>query len=54
MTLEELARLVAEMRRAQRSYFRNRSTAKLEESKRLERRLDAAVEEVLGQPSLFE
>lgn len=49
----ELARLVADCRRAQKQYFRTRSTGALEESKRLERRLDEAVEEILRQPTLF-
>ena len=53
MTAVELCELVAEMRRKQREYFRTKSTAALEESRRLERRADAAIEEVLRQGTLF-
>lgn len=53
MTLDALARLVAEMRRAQKEYFRTRSSTTLEESKRLEKSVDAAVRECLSQPTLF-
>jgi hypothetical protein len=48
-----LARLVADMRRSQKDYFRTRSSAALEESKRLEKAVDAAVREALEQPTLF-
>jgi phosphate uptake regulator len=54
MTAVELARLVAEMRRVQRHYFRTRNQDELEASKRLERDVDRAVEEVLRQPTLFD
>ena len=54
ITREELARLALEMRRAQKEYFRTRSTGALEESKRLERQLDHAVDEILQQPTLFD
>jgi hypothetical protein len=54
MTAIELANLVADMRRAQKAYFRTKSTGALEESKRLEKRLDQAVEELLRQPTLFD
>jgi hypothetical protein len=53
VTCTDLARLVADMRRAQREYFRTRSSAALEASKALERRVDRAVEDCLRQPSLF-
>ncbi len=53
MTTIELARLVAEMRIAQRKYFRTRAPGDLERSKALERRADAAVEAVLRQPTLI-
>ena len=46
-TVEELARLVNEMRTAQKEYFRTRSGSALENSKRLERKVDEAVGEVL-------
>jgi len=38
--LEEIVRLGAKMRTAQKAYFRTRTTDKLEESKRLEREFD--------------
>jgi hypothetical protein len=53
MTVEELARKVLKMRRAQKEYFRTRSSAVLEESKRLEKQVDQVVDEVLTQPRLF-
>ena len=54
MTATELAALVAEMRHAQTNYFRTRSTSALEESKRLERRVDEACLAILdGQKKLF-
>jgi hypothetical protein len=53
MTVRELAKLVAEMRAAQRQYFRLKSTATLDESIRLERLVDRAVREVLEQPRLL-
>lgn len=53
MTVDELARLVLDTRRAQNEYFRTRSTGALETSKRLERSLDLTVDEILRQPTLF-
>jgi len=54
MTAIELANLVAEMRHAQKEYFRTRSTSALEESKRLERQVDDACQAILdGQKKLF-
>ena len=53
MTAVYLAKLVADMRNAQREYFRTKSSAALGMSKALERRVDRAVEDVLRQPSLF-
>jgi hypothetical protein len=50
MTIHELAELVAKMRTAQRAYFRTTSHTCLVESKRLEKRVDQAVAEVLEQP----
>lgn len=47
MTLEELAQLGLNMRRAQKEYFRTRSQSALEESKRCERMFDEAVADVL-------
>jgi hypothetical protein len=47
MTLKELALLVQQMRSAQRTYFKDRTTQALEASKRVERELDAAVKEIL-------
>lgn len=48
-----LAVLVKRMRDAQRTYFRTRSTAALEDSKQLEREVDRAVAGFDRQPSLF-
>lgn len=53
MNLVELATLVGRMRKAQRDFFRSKSTAVPEESKRLEREVDRAVSDVLAGPSLF-
>ena len=54
MTITELANLVAEMRHAQKGYFRTKSDYALDESKRLERRVDEACREVLeGQKRMF-
>jgi hypothetical protein len=50
----DFARLVASMRAAQRKYFRTRSYDDLDESKRLEREVDAALKEALEpQKKLF-
>ncbi len=48
----KLANLVADMRRAQRNYFRVRTQGALEESKRLEKFVDAAVKDALTMPAL--
>lgn len=46
--------LVAELRHAQREYFRTRSSAALEASKRLEKQVDAALARLADrQPKLF-
>jgi hypothetical protein len=47
MTLEDLAREVEMMRSLQRKYFKTRDTTTLRECKDRERRVDAAVEEIL-------
>lgn len=52
MTLEELARLVREMRGHQKDYFKTRSGASLELSKDREKLVDAAIADILD-PSLF-
>ena len=57
-TMEDhkLAELAAKMRHAQKEYFRTRSSTALNESKRLEKQFDAALEAYLldqRQPSLF-
>jgi K+/H+ antiporter YhaU regulatory subunit KhtT len=44
----ELAKLVKRTRDAQRAYFRTRDRLQLEASKRLERELDEAADEILG------
>jgi hypothetical protein len=53
VTVTELANLVAEMRRAQKEYFRTRSSGALDKSKALEKQVDAAVKECLEEPGLF-
>ena len=54
MTLEDLARLVREMRGHQRAYFRTGSQSSLELARDREKAVDAAVAEILDpQPSLF-
>lgn len=40
MTLEEFERVVLEMRKAQRKYFRTRSGSSLSEARELERKVD--------------
>lgn len=52
MTYGEFKRLVADMRNAQREYFRTRSAAALDASKRLERKVDEALKDD-GQKELF-
>ena len=54
MTTTELARQVAEMRAAQKKYFRTRGQGDLNESKRLEKQLDQTVTDLLRQPTLFD
>lgn len=56
MTAKDLADLVRRMRQAQKRYFTLRDTGSLEESKKLEREVDAACAEALDsrQPSLFD
>jgi hypothetical protein len=44
MSLEEFTQLVKDMRAAQKAYFKARTPAALEESKRLERLVDQAIE----------
>jgi hypothetical protein len=53
MTAPELSRLVIEMREAQRSYFRSRSSEDLRRSKALEGRVDRACREVLDGPRVL-
>jgi hypothetical protein len=53
MSVRELAKLVAEMRAAQRQYFRLKSSATLDESIRLEKFVDRTVRDVLERPMLF-
>ena len=54
MTEREFARLVLRMRMAQKAYFRARKQIDLEDSKRLEREVDVACNEILRQPTLFD
>lgn len=53
MDFQAFRDLVAEMRRAQREYFRTRSSTALEKSKQLEKRVDDAIREAGEQPALF-
>ena len=54
MTATELAKLVAEMRHAQKEYFRDRSSTALDKSKALERKVDEACQAILdGLKKLF-
>lgn len=57
MDVKQLAELVAEMRQAQRDYFKGRSGDELRRSKHLEHKVDQAVRDILHpeqkQPSLF-
>jgi len=54
MTTVELARVVAEMRAAQREYFRTRSESALKASKRAEAKADRCLDRVLsGQRELL-
>jgi len=46
MTFAEFTRLVRLMRHEQKEYFRTRRPDRLEESKRLERRVDEALREI--------
>jgi hypothetical protein len=47
VTLAELVKVVAELRRAQKAYFKHRGHDDLIESKRLEKLIDAMIEEEL-------
>lgn len=53
--LIEFAKLVEKMRRAQKTYFRERTDGALQESKRLERQVDVQAEEIIqaAEPRLF-
>ena len=54
MTTEDLARLVNEMRTAQREFFRTRSDSALNDAKAAEAKVDKAVNDVLSkQQKLF-
>ena len=54
MTTIELARLVHEMREAQKAYFRDRRQGDLTHSKELERQLDKTVKTILQeQPAML-
>jgi hypothetical protein len=53
MTYDAFVDLVSNLRAAQREFFRTKSSAALEQSKRLEKQVDAAIREYREQPSLF-
>jgi hypothetical protein len=48
MPIEAFATLVADMRNAQKEYFRTKAAAALERSKRLERLVDEAIGAILA------
>ena len=52
-TLEGFAKLVQQMRTAQREYFRTRSASSLTTSKRLEATVDKSLQEIQGQRQLL-
>lgn len=52
-TVKMLAEMVKAVRDAQRTYFRTRTPEALEQSKSLERVLDATVADILAAPNLF-
>ena len=59
MELKQFALEVQKMRNAQKNYFRTRTYAALNESKRLESQIDKTVQEILEnpenkEPSLFD
>lgn len=49
----EFAKLVIEMRKAQKAYFRNRQPSDLERSKQLEKQVDQAAQNIVEGPGLF-
>lgn len=53
MTFMEFAELVCKMRTAQKSYFRTRSYADLDNSKILERQVDNALREISNPQNQF-
>jgi CHASE1-domain containing sensor protein len=54
MTVQDLARLVADLRKAQKYYFRSQSDSALKEAMRLERRVDETLKFLLSpQRDLF-
>jgi hypothetical protein len=46
MTFQQFQSLVADLRHAQKEYFRTRSDAALDKAKSLEKRVDAALKEL--------
>ena len=53
MTTLELAKVVNDMRIAQREYFRTRSESALKQAKQLEVKVDRCLAHILTQPALF-
>lgn len=51
MSIENFAQLVAEMREAQKTFFRGHSTIDLQVAKRLERQVDEAIVKILNPPA---
>lgn len=54
MTIQEFAKLVDDMRSAQKHFFRTKSSAALDRAKAAESRVDKAVQDILKQPTLFD
>ena len=52
MTAAEFRRLVADMRKAQRDYFANTTSANLDRAKRLEREVDHELKDAARGPGL--
>ncbi len=54
MNIQELARLVHDMRNAQQTFFRDRSRQAIDRAKQLEKQVDRAIADILSQqPRLF-
>lgn len=52
VTVRQLAKMVAESRKAQRKYYKERTSESLDRAIKLERKLDAVVKEILEEAAL--